>query len=126
MIRRRILLVDDEVSMTRSLAVYLQQNGNCDVRVENVGSHALITARQFRPDLIFLDVVLPDADGGTLAADIKSDPVLHGTPIVFLTAPASQREGTRGSTQIGGYPSLAKPVEPEFVLACIEKYARGK
>lgn len=121
--RRRILLVDDEVSITRPLALYLQENGGCDVRVENVAGRALTAAREFRPHLIFLDIVMPDADGGTLAAEIKADPILHGTPIVFLTALVSQRETGGALKRIGGHPFLAKPVDPDTVLAYIEKYA---
>lgn len=121
--KRKILLVDDEVSMARALALYLTENGDCDVRVENVGSRALATARKFRPDLIFLDIVMPDADGGTLAAEIKADPTLKGTPIVFLTALVSRHETRGASTQIGGHPFLAKPVDPDIVLAYIEEHA---
>ena len=121
----RILLVDDEVGITRALALYLRENGDCDVQVENVGSRALATARAFRPDLIFLDIVMPDADGATLAAEIKADSVLHATPIVFLTALVSQRETGGGTKQIGGHPFLAKPVDPDTVLAYISKFARA-
>jgi CheY-like chemotaxis protein len=121
--RPRILLVDDEVSLTRSLALYLQENGNCDVRVENVGSRALAVAREFQPNLIILDIVMPDADGGTLAAEIDADPVLHGTPIVFLTALVSQRETSGTVQRISGRPFFAKPVDPETVLTYIQKHA---
>ncbi len=122
--KRRILLVDDEVGITRALALYLEENGNCDVRVENAGSRALATAREFRPDLIFLDIVMPDADGGTLAAEMKADPMLRGTPIVLLTALVSRHQTGGASMQIGGHPFLAKPVDPDTVLAYIEKHAR--
>jgi len=123
--KRRILLVDDEVGITRGLALYLQENGNCDVRVENAGSRALDTAREFRPDLIVLDLVMPDADGAALAVAIRADPVLEVTPIVFLTALVSQRETGGAAKQIGGHPFLAKPVDPDIVLAYIDKYARS-
>ena len=123
--KRRILLVDDEVGITRGLALYLQENGNCDVRVENAGSRALDTAREFRPDLIVLDLVMPDADGAALAVAIRADPVLEVTPIVFLTALVSQRETGGAARQIGGHPFLAKPVDPDIVLAYIDKYARS-
>src|SRR5437016_4073694 len=121
--RPRILLVDDEVSVTRTLALYLQENGNCDVRVENVGSRALKAAREFRPDLIVLDIVMPDADGGTLAAEIDEDAVLHGTPIVFLTALVSKRETSGAVHRISRHPFFAKPVDPDTVLAYIEEHA---
>jgi len=121
--KRRILLVDDEVSITRALAVYLEENGDCEVRVENVGSRALATARDFRPDLIFLDIMMPDADGSALAAEMKTDPVLRTIPIVFLTALVSQHEARGGTMRIGGHPFLAKPVDPDTVLEYIDKHA---
>ena len=52
--KQRILLVDDDVSVSRTLKMYLDENGAFEVRVENVGSRAIATARDFRPDLIFL------------------------------------------------------------------------
>lgn len=122
--QRRILLVDDEVGMTRALALYLVEQGGCDVRVENEGSRALAAAREFRPHLIFLDVMMPEADGGALAAEIQADPDLRGTPIVFLTALVSRTEIGKAPTRIGGYPFLAKPVDPNVLLQCIDRFAR--
>ena len=123
--KRRILLVDDEVSITRALALYLTENGDCDVRVENQGSRAVAAAREFRPDLIVLDIMMPDADGGALAAEIQADPILRDTPIVFLTALVSRNETGGASMRIGAYPFLAKPVDPDTVLAYIEQHARN-
>ena len=124
--KRRVLLVDDDAGITRSLAMYLEAHGSCDVRVENEGRRAVATAREFRPEVIFLDIVMPDADGGTIAADIKADPVLKHTPVVFLTALVSQHK-TRGTqARIGGHPFLAKPVDPEVILACIDTYVASE
>ena len=122
MTRRRILLVDDDVSFTRALALYLTQNG-CDVRVENEGSRAVAAAREFEPELIFLDVLMPDTDGGTLASEIQADPRLRGTPIVFLTGLVSRSETGGTSKRVGAYPFLAKPVHPAVVLAYIHEHA---
>ena len=124
MTRPRILLVDDDVSVSRTLKMYLDGCGDFEVRVENAGSRALATARDFRPNLIFLDIVIPDADGGAVAAEIKADPVLHDTPIVFLTALVTPQEAGGGQDQIGGHPFLAKPVDPDVVVAYIERYAK--
>ena len=120
--KRRILLVDDEVAITRALGLYLEEIGDCEVKVENTGSRAVATARQFRPDLILLDLVMPDADGADVAAQIQADPVLGATPVVFLTALVSQRETAGGSLQIAGRPFLAKPVDPDVVLSYIDRY----
>ena len=123
--KRRVLLVDDDAGITRALAMYLDAHGSCDVRVENAGRRALAAAREFRPDVIFLDIVMPDADGGTIAAELKADPVLRDTPVVFLTALVSQHVTHGVQAQIGGHPFLAKPVDPDVVLSCIDKYARA-
>ena len=123
--KRRILLVDDEVSITRALALYLTENGDCDVRVENHGTRAVAAAREFRPDLILMDIMMPDADGAALAADIQADRILRDTPLVFLTALVSRSETGNRSMQVGGYPFLAKPVDPDTVLAYIEHHARN-
>ena len=123
MMKRRILIVDDEIGMARALAWYLSENGDCDVRVENVGSRTLASAREFRPALIVMDVVMPDADGATLAAQIQADAVLQTTPIVFLTGLASQHEECGGPTRIAGLPFLPKPIDPDAVLAYIEQHA---
>ena len=120
----RILLVDDDVALTRTLALYLREVGNCDVRVENEGRLAVAAAREFRPNLVLLDIVMPDADGGSVAAELNSDPVLHGTPIVFMTALVSRDETGGEVQQIGGHPFLAKPVDPDTVLSYTRKYAR--
>lgn len=121
--KRRILLVDDEVSITRVLELYLTENADCEVRVENDGPSAVAAAREFLPDLIFLDIVMPWTDGGTLAAEIQADPMLRGTPIVFLTALVSRNETGGALVQIGGYPFLAKPVDPDALLAFIDEHA---
>ena len=122
--KRRVLLVDDDEGITRALAMYLDAHGSCQVRVENSGRRAVSAARDFRPDVIFLDIVMPDADGGTIAAEIKADPILRDTPVVFLTALVSQHVTHGVQAQIGGHPFLAKPVDPDVVLSCIDKYAR--
>ena len=63
----------------------------------------------FNPDLILLDVAMPETDGGEVAARIQSDPTLHRTPIVFLTALVTKAE-TRSGLRIQGHPFLAKPI----------------
>jgi len=115
--KRRILLVDDEPSFTRILKLCLEKTGSYEVREENVGRMAVATARQFKPDLILLDVVMPDIDGGEVASSIVADQNLKDTPIVFLTAAvAKDEEGV-----ISGYPFISKPVNAEEVIECIEK-----
>jgi len=116
----RILLIDDEPSFTRMLKLNLERTGSYKVLCENTGAFGLTAARDFLPDMIFLDVIMPDVDGGEVAAQIHADAKLKDTPIVFLTAGVS-KETTRAKPVIGGRTFLAKPVSVEEVIRCIEK-----
>ena len=71
---RRILIVDNDKNSTHLVKVLLEKTGRYLVFEENESTRAHQTARNFRPDLIFLDVVMPDTDGGEVAARIKWSP----------------------------------------------------
>lgn len=120
--KKRIMLIDDEPPITRALALYLEGTGNYEVRTENEPLEALRSARLFQPHMILLDVSMPDLDGGELAAMIQKDEALVGVPIVFLTALVRPEEVQIIGKQIAGRPYLAKPADPEKVIACIEEY----
>src|SRR5207302_5209998 len=77
----------------------------------------------FNPDLILLDVAMPETDGGEVAARIQSDPTLHRTPIVFLTALVTKTE-TRSGLRIQGHPFLAKPISFSDLIKGIEENFR--
>jgi two-component system, OmpR family, response regulator len=120
--RKRILVVDDEVIITRTLRVFLEGTGSYEVRTENSSTKALQAAREFKPDLILLDIVMPDVEGGEVAAQIQGDRDLTGTPIVFLTSLVQKREVRQSGGEIGGFPFIAKPIDPKVVLAVIESH----
>jgi DNA-binding response OmpR family regulator len=114
--KKKILLVDDEESITRTLKLFLDRRGGYKVRTENRGSQTVQVARDFRPDLIVLDIVMPDADGGAIAQDLSEDPELKSVPIVFLTAIIKEKE-----IGGGGHTYLAKPVEPDVLIGHIQE-----
>lgn len=122
MAKKRVLLIDDEASFTELLKVNLEEAGGYDVRIENRGSYGLEAARDFQPDIIFLDVIMPDLDGSRVAALLKMDAVLKDVPIVYVTAILSKRDKNAPST-IGGVGFIAKPVSTGEIIACIQKYA---
>jgi len=114
--KKRILLIDDEPSFTRMLKLNLEETGAYEVREENRGRFGLAAARQFKPDLILLDVVMPDMSGGDVAFEIEADRNMKNTPIVFLTAAAKKDdEGI-----ICGRTIIAKPFDPDQLVACIK------
>jgi len=122
MVPKKILVVDDETSITRLLKLNLEKSGAFFVREENLGANCLTAAREFKPDLILLDVMMPDMDGGDVAAQIKADPLLKGIPIVFLTAGVKAEEVKAHAGMIGGFPYIAKPINAKGVQEVIEKY----
>ena len=124
MAKKRILLVDDEKSLTTLLKLNLEDTGNYDVRVENWPEDALAAAREFKPDIVLLDIIMPRLPGGNVAAQIDSDPLLKGTPIVFLTAAVRRSQVEDNDGIICEHPCLAKPASVDEVIAMIEKHAR--
>jgi CheY-like chemotaxis protein len=114
----KILIVDDEKGFTKLTRLAMTEFEVCE---ENNATHALDTARSFQPDLILLDVVMPDMDGGDIAAQIKADPELKNVPIVFLTAIVTEKE-TAKRQSFGGYPFISKPITPEKLAESIRKH----
>jgi CheY-like chemotaxis protein len=120
--KKRILLVDDEKSFTSLLKMNLEDTGRYEVRVENWPEDALETARQFKPDLVLLDIIMPRMPGGNVAAAIREDPELKHTPIVLLTAAVRQHQVDENEGIISGFPCIAKPPTLEMVVDAIEKH----
>jgi CheY-like chemotaxis protein len=117
----KVLLVDDEESFTRVAQLLLV---DYDICVENDSARALEAARNFKPDLILLDVMMPNFDGGDVAAQIRDDPGLRHVPIVFLTGLVTENESAHRPV-MGGFPFIAKPVTPERLAENIDKYLQA-
>jgi len=110
-----ILIIDNDRDFTHSAKVALERTGRYFVGEENDPSKAHQTAQGLQPDLILLDIVMPETDGGQVAARIQSDPALHGIPIVVLTALVTKAE-KRSGLRIQGHQFLAKPISlPELI-----------
>jgi len=122
MMKKKIMLVDDEAPITRMMRRNLEATGRFDVLDVNNPMLALETARRFEPDLVFLDVMMPGKDGGDVAADFADDPQLSKIPIVFLTAIVSKKEVEPAGSTIGQHTFLAKPVRLEDLLTCINDH----
>ncbi len=118
--KKKILVVDDEPGLTHMLKRGLEATGDYLVMEENRGGNALAAARDFRPDLVILDVMMPDVDGGTVAAQLAEDKDLKHVPVVFLTAIVTKGEAEPTGSPIGGHIFLAKPVSLGNLIKCIE------
>ncbi len=123
--KKRILIIDDEPAFTRMVKLNLEKTGGYEVREENKATSAVATAREFKPDLILLDVIMPTLDGGDVAGQIEKDRQLRGTPIVYLTATVTPREaGPKGSLTRGGSVFVPKPVSLDNLVKCIKENLR--
>jgi CheY-like chemotaxis protein len=122
--KKKILVVDDEVAFTRLLKLNLEEIGNFEVRVENKPRQALRAAQEFRPDFIFLDIIMAEMDGGDVAGEIRRDDKLKSVPIVFLTATVRKHEIASRKGKIGGYSFVAKPASVEDLLQAIQTNSR--
>jgi CheY-like chemotaxis protein len=120
--KKRVFIVDDESGFTRLVKLTLEKTGRYVVREENDGSRAWLAARDFEPDIIFLDIVMPKMDGGEVAQQIRSDPALAKVPIVFLTAIVSSQESNHN---FGGFPFLSKPVSLDAITRAIDEHVKS-
>lgn len=109
----RVLVVDDEASLAELLALALRYEG-WEVRSAEDGAGAVRTAREFRPDAVVLDVMLPDMDGLTVLGRVRRE--LPDVPVLFLTAKDSVEDRIAGLTA-GGDDYVTKPFSLEEVVA---------
>jgi CheY-like chemotaxis protein len=121
--KKKVLLVDDEQSFTNLLKLNLEDTGNYEVRVENWPEDALQSARDFKPDIVFLDIIMPRLPGGNVAAQFSEDPELQHVPIIFLTAAVRKHQVEENDGIICDHPCLAKPASLEEIIAAIEQHA---
>lgn len=118
---KRVLVIDDERTTTVLLKNRLEKTGRYTVRAENSGAEGLLAAREFRPDLILLDIMMPNLDGSEVAGQIRANPYTADIPIVFLTSLVTSADVSDGAGIIGGNRFIAKPVDPEDVIACLDE-----
>lgn len=122
MAKKRVLIVDDDKALTGSLKISLEKTGKYEIDIRNQGSQALEAAKAFMPDIILLDLSMPDMDGDAVRNLIEQDPDLGGVPIVFLTASANEEELDKERRGLSGHPLIAKPVSTDKLIRYIERY----
>jgi len=120
--KKKILVIDDEEDFTKLMKLNLEQTGEFEVRTENSAIEGIAAAKQLKPDLIFLDILMPDMKGDELAYELKADEVTKDIPIVFLTALVTKEQVKEGHGFIGGRPFIAKPVNIEELIVYINKH----
>lgn len=119
--KKKILIIDDEVNFTQMVKLSLAATGKYIVRIENKGSGGLAAAKEFKPDLILLDIMMPDIPGGDVVFQLNNDEETEEIPIVLLTAIVKAEEVEEHKGIMTGLPIIAKPVTVEELVDCIEK-----
>lgn len=107
----KVLLVDDEVDIRRIAALSLSGVGGMEVAQASGGSEGIRKAREERPDVILLDMMMPGLDGLATFRTLRSDPETSAIPVVFLTAKAMSAEVDR-LRALGARGVLIKPFDP--------------
>lgn len=121
MSKKKILIIDDEYSLTRLVKMQLEKAGDYEVDIENSGTSAVDTVKKTRPDVILLDIVMPDADGRDIVIGLSEDSELASIPIIFTTAALVQDRDDQDHDLLNRIPVLQKPLEMPALIEEIER-----
>ena len=119
---QRVLVVDDDKQIVRLVQSYLEQAGFAVLSAYD-GAAALRTIRAERPDLVVLDLMLPDQDGWEITRAVRADQGLAGTPIIMLTARVEDTDKIVG-LELGADDYLGKPFNPHELVARVRAVLR--
>lgn len=111
---RTILVVDDEPFICRSLTFVLRKENYRVLEARN-GEEALAVIREQRPDLVFLDVMMPKINGFEVTEQVRADPELVGVKIILLTAKGQESDREVGKLA-GANDYMTKPFSPTKIL----------
>ena len=123
MMKQRILVVDDDKEVVRLMRAYLEQAGY-EVLVAYDGETAVHNLRREKPDLMLLDLMLPDRDGWDITRLVRGDPALAHMPIIMLTARVEDTDKIIG-LEIGADDYVTKPYNPREVVARVRARLRS-
>lgn len=119
--KKKILIIDDQVGFTRLVKLNLEFSGVYEVITENKGVNGFAKAKECMPDIILLDIAMPDMDGTKVLKQLKADEATKNIPVVFITALIKKEDILLPGGSIEGQPFLVKPIGRIALLECIEK-----
>ena len=122
--KHRILIVDDDTLYAEILKIQLEKTGAYEVKTVAHARLAVAAAREFGPQLILLDIMMPEQDGGDTAAQLAEDERLQDIPVVFLTSAVTRAEMAGTGGIVAGKRILAKPVDEQELVDTIQKYLK--
>jgi len=119
--RPKVLMIDDNKEICRLMKEYLEKSGRYEVTVFTDARMGVRYAQIEKPDVILMDLMMPDMDGTEAAEYLLDDEGTRDIPLIFITAAIKKDEVDERLGQIHGHPILAKPVTPIEVMNEIEK-----
>ncbi len=119
----RILIADDEPHIAELVRICLEES-DVEVLEANDGEAALAIARQHRPSVVLLDVMMPRVDGFEVCRRLKGDPETVGIVVIMLTAGALPADRERG-VSVGAQGYLTKPFSPVQLASLLQEHLRG-
>ena len=117
---KRILIVDDDVCIVEFMALQLSEKGYEILTAYN-GKEGFFKTRQYKPDLVIQDIIMPGMHGSEMAKKMRLDEATRGIPIIFMTSLLEKVIGKETDNSLGGNPILAKPVLMKELLPVIKK-----
>ena len=123
---KKILIIDDERGFTEMVKLNLEATGLFTVQIENIPTRALDTVLECQPDLILLDIIMPELEGPDIVYLIRNNERVSHIPIVFLTATITREEVVERSGTVGGHVFLAKPCSINELIEVIEQQTAKK
>lgn len=119
----QILIAEDEPYIVESLGFVLGQAGYA-ISAESDGSAVIQRVRDLEPDVVILDLMLPNRNGFEILKELKNDPDLLATPVLVLTAKGQNQDRTTAE-QLGADAFITKPFSNREVLKCVQKLLSG-
>jgi CheY-like chemotaxis protein len=121
----RLLIIDDNADTATGLALHLRENGNHVVRLAPNGQMGLAAAREFGPEVVLLDIGLPDIDGYEVARQLRADERFRGLPVIALTGFGGEPDRKRAERAgFGGF--LVKPVPYAALAAMLAEHVGAR
>ena len=119
---KKILIVDDEPFIRTLLEETLEEfeDAGAEVLVASDGATGWQTIQTERPDLVFLDVMMPRMSGYEVCQRVKQEPALSGTYVVLLTAKGQEVDRERGA-EVGADAYITKPFDPDHVIETAQR-----
>jgi DNA-binding response OmpR family regulator len=125
--KKKILLVEDDLDFAEATKLILE-NRSYDVDIAHDGTEGLKKAQTIKPDLIILDVMMPEMDGYEVCSRLKADPKYKNIPIILLTAVGEAIPATKYTLEMGMKTEaddyISKPVEPVELVERVENLFR--